>query len=56
MPREPTGSTNGFIGLLAGRNSRRACLAELNEAAASSREGFHVIDKGDIRGHRYVGA
>jgi antitoxin PrlF len=37
---QTTGSINGFIGLLAGRSTRRASLEELNEAAASGWSGL----------------
>ena len=39
---QATGRINGFIGLLAGQSTRRASLAELNEAAASGWAGLQV--------------
>ena len=33
-PAQPTGTINGFIGLLAGRTTKTATLAEINKAAA----------------------
>ena len=41
---QTTGSINGFIGLLAGRSTRRASLEELNEAAASGWAGLHATN------------
>jgi len=32
----PTGTIDGFLGLLAGKTKKRATIAEINEAAASS--------------------
>ena len=37
---QATGSIHGFIGLLAGQSTRRASLADLNEAAASGWAGL----------------
>jgi AbrB family looped-hinge helix DNA binding protein len=37
---EATGSIHGFIGILAGRSTRRASLQELNEAVASGWAGL----------------
>lgn len=35
----PTGTINGFIGLLAGKTKKVATIEEINEAAASGRAG-----------------
>jgi bifunctional DNA-binding transcriptional regulator/antitoxin component of YhaV-PrlF toxin-antitoxin module len=39
---QATGSIHGFIGLLAGRSTRRASLEELNEVAASGWAGLRA--------------
>jgi len=35
----PTGTIDGFLGLLAGKTKKRATIAEINEAAASGWAG-----------------